>query len=261
MLAESAHILDFGIHIYPYWEDVNEGILRQLPPGEKGRSVLDVGCGQGTLAEAIRKKGYTVWGVECESGAVERARPRVDRVVPADLNDLALVKAELAGKTFDYIIFSDVLEHVYDPLGTLRNYIQFLSPNGRILISLPNIANWESRLKLLFGVFKYCSSGIMDRTHIRFFTIKSAKQMVEGTGLKVYKLDHTPYIVRAFVPLIKSLLSKNSDSSSQSTSERRGLIDSPMFRLYQRLVYPLESFFTKLFPGLFTFRIILIAGK
>ena len=265
MIGElQANILDFDVHIYPYWEDVNEGIIRQLPVSttKDKPAVLDVGCGQGTLAGAIRERGYEVWGVECEHGAVERARPRIDQVVEADLHDYNTVGKVIENKKFDYVIFSDVLEHIYDPLGTLRKYSNYLRPGGRVLVSVPNIANWEARLKLLFGVFNYAPSGVMDRTHIRFLTIKTARKMVEGAGLKVLKVDHTPYILRAFIPLIKKVLAPNGTSTVQTDEEgRRSIIDSPMYKIYQKIVYPIESLLTTIFPGLFTFRIIIVAEK
>src|SRR4051794_12873930 len=100
---------------YPYMEEINEGILRQFPHLKEKGSVLDVGCGRGQLGEAIRGLGWKVWGVENSPEACATARARLDGLVDRDLHDYDGVADELNGKQFDALIFSDVLEHVYDP--------------------------------------------------------------------------------------------------------------------------------------------------
>ena len=235
-------ILDFGVHIYPYWEDINEGILLAIPNQKTGPKlrVLDVGCGRAALGQAILERGHSVWGVECEPSAVEKAAARLERVIAPNLNDRMAIEKELAGQDFDCIVFSDVLEHVYDPLGTLRMYLQFLKPGGSVLISVPNIANWEARLNLFFGRFEYATSGVMDRTHIRFFTRSSARRIVKAAGLAVEQVGGTPYLLRACVPLIKRFLASGHPSGMEPQESRGGIIDSPLYLWYQKLIYPIE---------------------
>lgn len=254
-------ILDFSVPLYPYWEDVNEGILNQLPQAKPNQLVLDVGCGRAALGAAIKQKGYQVWGVEQEPAALEKAAPRIDKVIPADLHDIAAVGNALGGMLVDYVIFSDVLEHIYDPIGVLRLYLKFLKPGGKVLVSVPNIANWEARLKLLFGIFGYRDSGVMDRTHVRFFTHKTAAKMVESAGLTVVETGFTPYIARAFIPLIKRILAPGEVAAQESEQARGSMMDSPAYKFYQRLIYPIEYGLTWLLPGLFTFRIIVVGEK
>src|SRR5436190_12003246 len=100
---------------YPYMEEVNEGIVREfrLLGKETGRA-LDVGCGRGQLGEEIRKLGWEVWGVEQAGEACAVAGPRLDRLIESDLHDVEHVRANLDQAPFDALIFSDVLEHVYD---------------------------------------------------------------------------------------------------------------------------------------------------
>ena len=136
-----------------------------------------------------------------------------------------------------------------------------MKPGGKALISVPNIANWEARLKLLFGVFGYTDSGVMDRTHIRFFTHRSTATLVEGAGLRVVKRSFTPYIVRAFVPIIKRFFAPGEPKANESDAARSTLMNSPLYRLYQKTVYPIEYGLTWLCPGLFTFRIIVVGEK
>src|SRR5262249_22531413 len=112
---------------YPYMEEINEGIVREfrrlLPVTGKA---LDVGCGRGQLGAAIRDLGWEVWGVENSSEACATAKERLSGLVEADLNDTAAVKRGLGDQAFDALIFSDVLEHVYDPRTVLENYLSFV---------------------------------------------------------------------------------------------------------------------------------------
>lgn len=246
---------------YPYFEEVNEGVLRHVSPALNGSrpKVLDVGCGQGSLAAAIAERGYEVWGIEQASYATARAAARIDHVVDADLTDTQTVQAHLEDQRFDHIVFSDVLEHVYDPLAVLRSYLAYLAPGGRVLISLPNVVNWQTRLAFLFGRFNYQDTGVMDRTHIRFFTFKTAVEMVRRAGLVVEKVDHTPLLVRAALPLVKRLLSRG--GTPTEGGEGRAIIDSPAYRAYMRFVYPLEYRIGSLRRSLFAFRIVIAARR
>jgi len=94
-------------------------------------------------------------------------------------------------------------------LSVLQFYLGFLKPEGRIVVSMPNIASWDRRLALLFGHFDYADSGIMDRTHLRFFTFRTAQALLEEAGLVILAVRHAPGITRAFLPLIKRLLTKS----------------------------------------------------
>src|SRR5713101_3581846 len=106
-------MIHLGKTSYPYMEEVNEGILREFQRLLPTRgSVLDVGCGRAALGEAIRNLGWEVWGVEQSPEACESARARIDGLIVADLHDYGRVRAALAGKQFDALVFSDVLEHV-----------------------------------------------------------------------------------------------------------------------------------------------------
>ena len=245
---------------YPYLEEVNEGILRHVPSTPNGDrpSVLDVGCGQGALAGEIAARGYEVWGIERDEFAASRAAKRIDRVVQADLTDQLAVSRELEGKQFDRIVFSDVLEHVYDPLAVLRSYMGHLKPSGQMLISLPNVVNWHTRLAILLGRFEYQDSGVLDRTHIRFFTFTTARRMVEAAGLRVERADYTPLLVRALLPLAKKVLARGEGGAA---AEPWAIIDSPAYRAYMRFVYPLEYRVGSLRRPLFAFRIILVGTR
>jgi 2-polyprenyl-3-methyl-5-hydroxy-6-metoxy-1,4-benzoquinol methylase len=169
-------MLGLRTRTYPYMEEVNEGIVRQFQQlSTKPGRVLDVGCGRGQLGEAIRKFGWEVCGIEQSTEACDAARSRLDRLIQADLNQFEHVRDELGHDQFDALIFSDVLEHVYDPEEVLATYLEFVKPGGLVLISVPNMVVWTNRFMLMLGQVRYTDTGVMDRTHIRFFTFNTAK--------------------------------------------------------------------------------------
>ena len=255
---QSNFILDFQRSAYPYMEEVNEGILKQVEKIGHGAAILDVGAGRGALGEVLCKRGYDVCIIESNEIAAKEASLRVNQVICADLHDLDQINKQLNKKKFKYIIFSDILEHVYDPLRVLRDYLPLLTDDGKLLISLPNALNWLNRLYFMLGMFNYEMTGTMDRTHIRFFTFRTAKKMLEANHCVVEKIDSTPFIVRAFLPLIKAVLhKKNTQSVGQESI--KGIVDSPLYKFYIKYIYPIEYWITRVMPSLLAFRIILIA--
>jgi 2-polyprenyl-3-methyl-5-hydroxy-6-metoxy-1,4-benzoquinol methylase len=239
---------------YPYLEEVNEGILREfrrLAP-RTGR-VLDVGCGRGQLGAGIRALGWEVWGVEQSGEACVSAEKRLHRLIEADLHDLDRVRAALAGTLFDAVLFSDVLEHVYDPLGVLEKYLALVKPGGRVFLSVPNAVVWTNRLQLLLGRVRYTDTGVMDRTHIRFFSFATARDLVRAAGCRIERVSSTPYLVRAFLPLCKRLLVRPANGPAP-----RQLIESRGYRIYMKYVYPVERLLASLWRTMLAFRIIVV---
>jgi 2-polyprenyl-3-methyl-5-hydroxy-6-metoxy-1,4-benzoquinol methylase len=159
------------------------------------RDVLELGCSTGFLSRHFVENGCKVTGVEIDAEAAEAARSACDRVETIDINDAGWINR--VGGRFDAILFGDVLEHLVDPLKTLCLSRQLLRDDGYIVISLPNVAHWTVRLKLLTGNFDYKDQGVLDTTHLRFFTMKSALKLVEQAGFKV----------REFRPIIGGKLS------------------------------------------------------
>ena len=237
---------------YQYFEDVNWGLLRTWK-GRRGRRVLDVGCGFATTSEYLQKLGNDVTGVESSEVACDVAATRIGRVIRADLRT-----ADLAHEQFDTIIFADVLEHLPWPVGVLRRYLQWLAPGGSVIISLPNVGLWSVRLAHLAGRWEYEETGVLDRTHLRFFTRKSARWMIREAELEMKSVSYNPGIVRPFVPLAKTLLARNSGDTPQAPD---ALLKSAPYRFYLKAVYPIERVVASLWPGMLAFQMIFEAER
>ncbi len=150
-------------------------------------TVLDVGAADGSVARVLRQMECRVWGVELEAGAAEEARAWCEDVVVGDVETIDLKEA--LGRTFDVILFLDILEHLRDPLGVLRGATDLLGDRGFVVISLPNVAHAAMRAQLLGGRFAYTDKGLLDRTHLRFFDPTSVREFLADAGLVV--LDHS----------------------------------------------------------------------
>lgn len=195
------------------WEEVKES-----------SKVLDVGCATGYMARELIKKNCKVWGIEQNMEAAEEARKYCEDIFLVDLDSLHprgihsatpgvfLKSLPFKKNFFDYILVLDVIEHLKEPLsvlGMLKLHLRkesriipspqgstpqtpgvSLSP-GKIIISTPNIAHISVRLNLFFGRFDYEKMGIMDETHIRFFTKKTLLELINKAGLVLEKLSFT----------------------------------------------------------------------
>jgi len=154
------------------------------------KRVLDVGCSNGYLAQVLVERGCQVSGVEYDAAAAEQARPHLDQLVVGDLEQLDLV-AELGPSRFDVIVFGDVLEHLRDPLPVLRQARHLLAPGGYVVLSIPNVAHGAVRLTLLQGRFDYRPLGLLDSTHIRFFTRDNLKALLHEAGFAATDFQRT----------------------------------------------------------------------
>lgn len=238
---------------YAYYEDVNWGLLR-LWGDRSDATILDVGCGRATTSERLRRLGNRVTGIESSPEAVAKATERLDEVIAADLRHRDEIAEPLAGRTFDVVMFADVLEHLDWPGPVLKSYLPYLKPGGSVIISLPNVGLWSSRLGLLGGRFEYTDTGVLDRTHLRFFTKKSARRLIEESGLTIARHAYTPGIVRPLVPLAKKLMAPRAGGGG--AHDPAALLESAPYRAYVKTVYPVESLVANLWPGLLAFQMI-----
>lgn len=154
-----------------------------------GSNVLDVGCATGYFARELRKKNCATWGVEIDKKAAREARKYCEQVYVCNLNEEK--ELPFPQKFFDYILFIDVLEHLVEPGKALMLVKKYVKDSGSLIVSIPNVAHISVRLNLLLGRFEYREIGIMDRSHLRFFTKKSLLRMFAKTGLVVHNLYYS----------------------------------------------------------------------
>ncbi len=182
----------------------------QIEMVPEGSFVLDAGCHTGLLGEGLlSRKKATVVGVDLDKSAVEVAKKKLADAFYLDLEeDDWLQKIHARGHTaFDVIIFGDILEHTKNPDAILRQAHDLVKPGGRIIVSIPNVAHWRVRFGLLLGRFQYQDSGILDRTHLRFYTRSTGRTLLEECGYRIiseqvagYHLPH--WILRTFPGLL-----------------------------------------------------------
>jgi methionine biosynthesis protein MetW len=177
-------------------------VLDEIPDGAR---VLDVGCSTGYLAAELSRRGCTVDGIEFDPAAAQQARAHCRAVTVGDLeapDTHAEVQRMLGDARLDIIICADVLEHLRDPWTVLAWLRTLLAPGGRAVVSVPNIAHWTSRRALLRGRFDYTDFGLLDRTHLRFFTRASAAELARRAGFAIRRerLAGAPLPLESRVP-------------------------------------------------------------
>ena len=143
-----------------------------------------IGCGKGFFANELARQGNRVDGVDVLPDAPEESELR--SYYSADLdNGIAPVLDQLRGRQYDRVLLLDVLEHLKDPERILRQSRTAVKPEGVLIVSVPNVANITVRLALLFGRFNYQERGILDRTHLRFFTRRTARAMLKDQQYEI----------------------------------------------------------------------------
>lgn len=161
-----------------------------------GRRLLDVGAADGFLAEKLSGQGFDVTCLEGNGSLAEKAKTKCSALIVADLDGTL---PELPA-SFDAIVYGDVLEHLKDPLRLLSGLNHYLKPEGVVIISVPNVSHLWVRFHLLMGRFEYADRGILDRTHLRFFTLSSFQQLLRDANLKPIQLFSTPVPLPLVVP-------------------------------------------------------------
>ncbi len=155
--------------------------------GTKKR-VLEIGCASGQLSRRLAENECDVIGIEIDKECAEVAKKYCRAVSVCDIETIE----DFPYHDFDFILLLDVLEHLRSPLSLLMRLKTYLRDGGSIVVSLPNVANWKVRWDILFGRFEYSEYGILDRTHLRFFTEKSAREIMQDAGLDIIMFDIVP---------------------------------------------------------------------
>jgi predicted TPR repeat methyltransferase len=203
------------------------GLIRQY--ARRGGRLLDLGASAGDLGAAVRDHFGHTRGFEYEVACIGRLGSRFDEAVICDLERLQSLP-----KGVDAIVLADVLEHLRDAPRLLRLVRQSLDGEGRLFISVPNIANITVRLGLLVGIFEYRDRGILDNTHLRFYTMRTIRREVEGAGFRILALRGSSIPVRLIVGR---------------------WMPGPILRLGEKLL----SLITRCWRSLFAYQIILVA--
>jgi 2-polyprenyl-3-methyl-5-hydroxy-6-metoxy-1,4-benzoquinol methylase len=199
-----------------------------------GEEILDLGCGRGVLAEEFVRRGNRVAGIDVLPP--EQVSPALDLYIQENfhIGGLANAKKRLEGRKFDKILLLDVIEHVPDSEGMVRDCMDLLRPGGQLIISVPNIANISVRLMLLLGRFDYMPRGIMDRTHFRFFTRKTIRKLIEDQGFSIIRHKMTVIPLEVIIGLA---------------------LQNPLIRLMHGILILL----TRMLPGLFGYQSFIVA--
>ena len=170
---------------------------------ERPERVLEVGTATGLLTAEMKALGCHVVGIEQDKEMAEVARPYCEKLIVGDMETLDFPEQQL----FDAIILGDILEHVRNPQAMLTKLKAHLRPEGKVLLSLPNVPNIRVRLQSLFGCFGYNRVGMLDESHLRFFTLASSKKLAKESGLDIIHIKATP------IPLVTSSSRKNYTST------------------------------------------------
>ncbi len=169
-----------------YYTHTRLDIISMLDPIPE--TVLEVGCGAGNTLRYLKEQGArATFGIELHRTVAETAMNNVDHVAVGDIESMGW---PFSGQIFDCIIFGDVLEHLRDPWKVVKNLSESLAVGGQVVASLPNVRFYGVSFPLLFGGrWTYTEEGILDRTHLRFFTRKTAVELISESGLVVRKVS------------------------------------------------------------------------
>lgn len=150
------------------------------------QTVLDVGCSAGVLARDLVAQGSVVDGIEYDPLDAAEARSVCRQVLVGDLETMEIT---LEPGAYDVVLCADIIEHLRNPAAALARLRPLLKPDGRLVVSVPNIANWSQRLTHLLGRWDYQDRGLMDRTHLHFFTHRTIRTTLEEAGFRVLNVD------------------------------------------------------------------------
>ncbi len=207
---------------------ISDIVKKQVVSGK----ILDIGCGPGFLGTMINNKNYLIYGIDKNKDVLNLASKNYFKLFCLDIeSDNFILQTK-----FKIILFGDILEHLDNPQKVLHAYSHlYLEKDGKVIISLPNIAHWSIRLNLAVGKFNYGKRGIVDSTHLRFFTYKTMKKLIYDSGLLIDNYYYTP------VPLPLLISSTN--------------IDKPLF-----FIHKLNYFITGLWKKLFAYQFIFLCS-
>jgi predicted TPR repeat methyltransferase len=201
-------------------------LIRRFAP--RGGTLLDLGAAGGELGEAVRDQFDSTIGFEYDADRLGQLRSRFDQVVIADLETVRTLPSNVSA-----IVLADIIEHLRNSTNLLSMVKRSLNSDGVLFLSVPNIANITVRLGLLFGVFEYRDRGILDFTHLRFFTMRTIKREIERAGFRIIAIRGSSVPIRLILTWMPDFL----------------------LRMGERVL----TWITRIWRGLFAYQIILVA--
>lgn len=187
----------------PYPDYANPELLEKIPL--TARTVLDIGCAQGALGAAYLRRNprARMLGIDSDEAALRVARRRLTELACADVEATPMPFA--ANQKIDCIIYGDVLEHLADPWTLLKQHAEYLAPDGTVLVCIPNVEHWSFAHRLLNGSFDYEDSGLLDRTHLRWFTARNLGNALVKAGLELADLAPRPVDIAGAQAFVKAM--------------------------------------------------------
>ena len=177
--------------------------------------ILDVGAASGQLGRLLAATGLPIDGIEPDPSAAEEARPFYRSMTTALIED-----AELPASHYSVVVCADVLEHMPDPEAVLKQLLAASTDDAVFVISLPNVAHLAARLLVLAGIFPRHDRGIFDRTHLQFYTRKTAIELVRSSGLRVSRVSCTPVPLEDVWPPVLGPVARELAMQTQTLAAR-----------------------------------------
>lgn len=237
---------------------INKKVYTSIATLGANKTILSIGCNIALLEKLLKKKGNKVYGIDIDKEAVATARQCIDGAYCLDIQKIKTLPFQK--EYFDIILFADVLEHLKDPSAILKFVKQYLNKEGYLVVSLPNIANWSIRLKLLFGSFRYTDGGILDKSHIHFYTLSAAKKLLSTAGYKIIDKEYNPSVVNILYAVYK----KRRDGSHTLLTKEKKISTkwkSLIRKICKTIIESCDELFTNVFPTLFAYQFIFVAKK
>ncbi len=193
---------------HEYYSNIRWRIIDLIPEGSN--RILEVGCGTGSTLIKLKElhKAQEIYGLELNGEVLQEHIKDIDKVI---IGDVERVEPPFQEEFFDYIIFADVLEHLIEPEEVLKRYMKYLKKDGAIIASIPNIKNYTVLFVLVIrDRFEYRDAGILDRSHLRFFTKKEIVDMFERTGMHITEMrSNLSFPMNAMDKMLNTLISKH----------------------------------------------------
>ena len=170
--------------------NIDKQTVNLIPEAAK---ILEIGCATGFMGKYLEvKKKNTVIGVEKSHDEFLEAKKVLSKVINGDIEDASVIKSIMKEGSFDVVLASALIQHLRNPLAALKTWRKFLKKDGFLIITGSNITHWTIRKKILFGDFTYEDYGLLDNTHLHFYTPKTFKKLIKDAGYKIvdYKEDY-----------------------------------------------------------------------